>query len=151
MPAVAKIEDWEAAYDAYMNTRAIHGVTQRDYAFELGVHENHLSTKFNEVKRNRIMQGIKGKMPEVLAKSLERMSEGLDYMKQEDMASVSTKVFSTLADRDGMSPQAQIINIQQRNSQNIVSVPLFEEGKKLAEEMLKDEADAYPEVIDAES
>jgi hypothetical protein len=147
MPVV-KVEDWDLAYDQWILVHKPNGVKQQDYAKSLGANATWLSTRFNEIARNRIMLEIKGDMPKVLQKALKGMEEGLNYVDPKEQASVSSRVFSTIADRDGMSPQAQIINIQQKNSMAVVSVPLFEEGAERAKAMFETEGDVYPGVID---
>lgn len=146
MPAIEKI-DWDAAFDAWILIHRPKGIlTQQAYAQSLGVAPTWLSTRFNEIERIRKTDEIKQKMPKVLQQSLDKIEEGLEFIKPEELASTSARVFSTIADRLGMSPQAQVIQIQQNNANQTILVPLFEgEVASKAEKIFESETDLYPE------
>ena len=138
MGATPKI-DWEQAFDAWILVIKPKGeLTQATYAKQLGVQETHLSRRFAEIKRERTMAAINSKMPQVMRKSLKQVDEALDatqvqndkgdWIDVDPMAKgkLALDIFAKLADRQGMSPQANLITIQQNTQTNTFIIqPMF--------------------------
>lgn len=132
MSKITKI-DWDQAFDAWVLVIRPKGeMTQAEYAKSLGVNHTWLSHRFTEIEVERISNKAKGKMASVMAKSLEKMDEGLDQMDSDPEVDSASKLraandaFKSTSDRLGLSPQANIISIQntnQANAQSILTIP----------------------------
>jgi hypothetical protein len=137
--ALAKL-DWEKAFDDWVMVFRPKGeITEKEYAKSLGISYTHLSHRFSEIRVQRISNKAKNKMAKVMIKSLNKMDEGLDELDDDedvDAASklrASSEAFKSTADRLGLSPQANVIQIQnnnQANAQTSLTVqPMFQIDK----------------------
>ncbi len=118
--------DWDSAFDEWVLVVKPKGdITQKAFALQKGVEPTHLSRRFHEIELDRTTNTAKSKMAHVMIKSLERVDEALDELDEDEKVTASDKLrsandsFKATADRMGLSPQAQIINIQQSNQANL--------------------------------
>jgi len=118
--------DWDSTFDEWVLVVKPKGeITQKAFAIKKGVEPTHLSRRFHEIELDRTTNTAKSKMAHVMIKSLDRVDEALDELDQDDKVTAADKLrsanasFTSTADRLGLSPQANIINIQQSNQSNL--------------------------------
>ncbi len=130
--------NWDDAFDEYLLVHKPNGMPQYEFAASKKVDANWLSSKFAEIRRQRRLQSVKNDMPKVMLKALRSVNEALDEepdrspsatrtgMSVGEKAKISIEAFKAMADREGMSPQAVTLNMQQINqNKSVVTVAYF--------------------------
>lgn len=146
MGAKPKI-DWQHAFDEYLTVYKPKGMRQKEFAKLKGVQPQWLSTQFTEIRRERTLQSVKSEMPKVMLKALRNVKEALDEepdrspsavrkgISVEGKAKISIEAFKAMADREGMSPQAVTLNVQQNNmNKTLIALPtMFSDNGNVSE------------------
>jgi hypothetical protein len=124
-----KVLDWGAEYDHYIALKRTQGLTQAQYAEQLGVDKSWVSTNFAQIRRERYKLDVSNLLPRIMAESLRDVQaalnlnrDGLDDRQKQGFA---LEAFAKVADRAGFSPQAVMVNVQQNNSSTVVMPPIF--------------------------
>jgi hypothetical protein len=121
--------DYKALYLEFCAIRANSGITEKAYCAERGLNPTYTSSRFADLKREAEIAIFKRKNTEILVKAQQNVENALgdEGLPAEFQAKYSLETYKAVADREGLSPQANIINIQ--NSANAqaaaVIVPLF--------------------------
>lgn len=135
MGAKPKI-DWEHAFDEYLTVYKPKGMKQKDYAVFKGVQPAWLSTRFNEIENERLMEVNKARMPKLLSMGLDVVEDTLQMktgfnedepgtgISDEFKAKFGLEAVKAMSDRLGMSPQAVTLNVQQVNqNKTLIALP----------------------------
>lgn len=146
-PGPAPKHDYEQLWLEYSLLKRTQKITMQTFADQKGIPRNTLRIPFARLKRESQLAALKRRNPELLLLAQRKMR---DYLLEEadrtpqknrggigasDQARLAVDVFKVIADREGLSPQANIISIQNSNTANAIVAPLFnedsEEFKKL--------------------
>ncbi len=122
--------DYKALWFEFCAMKSKSPITYDQFAQLKGVNNNTLSVYFSQIKREEEMRIIRERNPELITLAQGRIRDALVSgagVKEDQIASFSLDAYKAVADREGLSPQASIINIT--NSANAqaaaVAVPIF--------------------------
>ncbi len=137
MPNIEKL-DWNQAFDEFILVHKPAGMKQYQFAALKEVDVEWLSTKFTEIRNERLMTKNKSRLPKLLSKALDGLESALGEEVDREVADKRTGIgveakaklslaaVTGIADRLGMSPQAMTINMQQlTQNKTILAVPIF--------------------------
>ncbi len=156
MAAPSKIENWDAAFDEFILVHKPKGMKQYEFAALKQVDAEWMSTKFSEIRNERLMTENRSRMPKLLSRGLDEMESTLDMVagikedepgkgiSQEFKSKMGLEAAKFAADRLGMSPQAVTINMQQLNQSKIVIAPLFDMAPSEIDKPFTIDGDMYP-------
>ena len=120
--------DWRALWNLF---KAEHSrnpqLTQENFSKKMGVNASQASTNWAEFKRQEKLAQFRTKNTDLLLKSQDNIERALSDIELDSkfQASFSLDALKAIADREGMSPQASILNITASANANAVSAPLF--------------------------
>lgn len=115
-------------------------ITYEEFAKRRSINPNTIRTHFCKLKRAEQLALVGEQNPDLILLAQERIKRALksgEGVKEDAIAAFSLDAYKAVSDREGLSPQAQIINVTaQANAQSAsVMAPIFgepsEEMKKL--------------------
>lgn len=140
MPGPRPKFNYEELYQEFCHLKSVKELTLNDFAAERNLNASNLSTRFAEFKRQAQLNIFRGRNPEILVKAQSNVSEALENgkLKPQFRAEFALNTLKAIADREGMSPQAQIINIKTMAAAigQAITVPLFGEEPEQFKELL---------------
>lgn len=111
--------DYEALYDEFYRDKAKTGMTQYAFAESKGIHPKQLCRAFGQIKREIQMQAFKHKNPRLLLKAQRNLEKALDDPEADPR--LSLEAYKAVSDREGLSPNAVNVAIQ-NNMTTIIKV-----------------------------
>ena len=119
--------NYEELYFEYLALKSATKLELMDFAKQKNINYSQLSRNFNDIKRSQDLEAFRLKNPTILLQAQANVERALQTvkLKPEFKASYSLDALKAIADREGLSPAASVINIQNTNTQNTALVPLF--------------------------
>ena len=135
MPAALdKRIPWETHFNKWMIEVKPTGLSLRQFCIDHKLNETSTYAKFKELR----MDYFREKMTDTMGKGLHIVEKTLDEAGVDP--NFALKATTAMADRIGLSPQAQIISVSQNNS-NIAITPIFQSlDAKEFQGLLEDES-----------
>jgi hypothetical protein len=115
--------NYKALWLEYLSAYKSEGKTQVEFCKDKDLEPTMISRHFAELKREAQIDLFKRRNTGILLKAQSNVHKALeaDQVKPE----FSLDAYKAIADREGLSPQAQIINIQNQATAGVVLAPFF--------------------------
>lgn len=117
--------DYEELYLEYRQLAKATGLTQRAFAEQKGVHYVTLSKNFATVKRTLQMETFKRRNPAILLKAQAKVEAALNDPEVDPKFALET--YKAVADREGLSPAAVTVALQNNVAVSVTIPPIFPE------------------------
>jgi hypothetical protein len=117
--------DYEELYLEYRQIAKATSLTQRAFAEQKGLHPVTLSKQFAAIKRNIQMDAFKTRNPGILLKAQAKVNAALDDPELDPKFALET--YKAVADREGLSPAAVTVALQNNVAVNVSIPPIFPE------------------------
>jgi hypothetical protein len=122
--------DYEALYEEFVHARSIGKVkTLGEFAALSKLNKHKLSQRFSEIKRDIQMKEFRRKNPALLLAAQRNIIKALETGNKDNdyQARISLEALKIIADREGLSPQANIINVKAEatTATGIFIAPMF--------------------------
>lgn len=131
MPGPPKKHNYEALYQEFLHLKTQGHLTLAEFCESRHLGMTQTSTQFAELKRQAELKIFRSRNTEILLVAQSKVSESLNNKKLPATfkANYALDSFKAIADREGMSPQAQTINIKNAATAigQAIIAPLFEQ------------------------
>ena len=117
--------DYEALYLENRQLAKATGMTQRAFAESKGIHYVTISKQFTIIKRGLQMDAFKTRNPGILLKAQAKVNAALDDPELDPKFALET--YKAVADREGLSPAAVTVALQNNVAVSIAIPPIFPE------------------------
>lgn len=117
--------DYDELYLEYRQLAKATALTQREFAEQKGVHPVTLSKQFAAIKRNIQMDAFKTRNPGILLKAQAKVNAALDDPELDPKFALET--YKAVADREGQSPAAVTVALQNNVAVSVTIPPIFPE------------------------
>lgn len=117
--------DYEALYLEYRQLAKATSLPQYAFAKQKGIHAVTLSKQFAAIKRGLQMDAFKTRNPGILLKAQAKVNAALDDPELDPKFALET--YKAVADREGLSPAAVTVALQNNVAVSVTIPPIFPE------------------------
>lgn len=117
--------DYDELYLEYRQLAKSTALTQREFAISKEIHPVTLSKQFAAIKRNIQMDAFKTRNPGILLKAQAKVNAALNDPELDPKFALET--YKAVADREGQSPAAVTVALQNNVAVSVTIPPIFPE------------------------